>query len=89
MGAAWVYILRCADGSFYTGYTADLKARLAKHRAGHASKYTRSRRPVEIVFAEPCGSRGAAMSRERQIKALPRRQKAALIEHGGSAALGR
>lgn len=77
--AACVYILRCSDGSFYTGFTTDLEARLAKHEAGQASKYTRSRLPVEMVFNEPCSSRSEAMSRERQIKAMARSKKSALV----------
>lgn len=80
MAIAWVYILRCADGSYYTGYTIDLQARLASHQAGNASRYTRSRRPVELVFSEPCRSRAEAMSRERRIKSLRRSDKAALIQ---------
>ncbi len=76
---AWVYILRCSDGSYYTGFTTDLEGRLAKHQAGQASKYTRSRLPVEMVYTEQCGSRSQAMSRERSIKALPRSKKAALV----------
>lgn len=77
---AWVYILRCSDGSFYTGQTIDLEARLALHQAGRASKYTRSRLPVEMVFTEDCSSRSEAMSRERRIKNMTRQQKAALIQ---------
>lgn len=80
--AAWVYILRCADGSYYTGSTVDLEARLAMHEAGRASKYTRSRLPVKIVFTEACDSRSQAMSREQQIKRLPRQHKVALIDQG-------
>lgn len=76
---AWVYILRCSDGSLYTGYTTDLDARLARHKAGQASKYTRSRLPVKLVFSEACETRSEAMSREKRIKAMPRRRKLALI----------
>lgn len=76
---AWVYILRCSDGSYYTGFTTDLDGRLAKHQAGQASKYTRSRLPVEMVYTEQCGSRSKAMTRERKIKTLPRSKKAALV----------
>lgn len=76
---AWVYILRCSDGSLYTGFTTDLSARMAKHQAGQASKYTRSRLPVKLVFTEACDSRSEAMSREKRIKAMPRSRKLALI----------
>ncbi len=75
----WVYILRCSDGSYYTGMTIDLEARLDLHQAGRASKYTRSRLPVEMVFTEACNSRAEAMSRERQIKRMKRPEKARLI----------
>jgi predicted GIY-YIG superfamily endonuclease len=71
----WVYILKCADGSLYTGYTLDLGRRLAQHRAGKASKYTRSRRPVTLAYAEPAGSRGGALRREWAIKKLSRKAK--------------
>ena len=81
----WCYILRCADGSLYTGWTNDLEKRLAAHNAGTASKYTRSRRPVTLAYAERCESKEAAMSREWHVKRLTRREKLALIdrEKGG------
>jgi len=75
----WVYVLRCTDGTLYTGITNDPDRRLAQHNAGTASKYTRSRRPVAMVYREPKRTRGAALRREAAIKALPRRQKDALI----------
>ncbi|HXC46595.1 MAG TPA: GIY-YIG nuclease family protein [Solirubrobacteraceae bacterium] len=81
MGGAWVYVLRCADGSLYTGWTNDLAKRLAKHLAGKASRYTASRLPVELVFAAPMADRRAAMREEARIKRLSRVQKLALI-HG-------
>ncbi len=74
------YVLRCADGSLYTGWTNNLEKRLAAHNAGRGGKYTRSRRPVELVYWEECGSREAAMSREWHIKRFSRAQKLALIE---------
>lgn len=81
--APWqVYILRCADGSLYTGITTDLDRRLTEHNAGRASKYTRTRRPVELVWFESAADRGAASRREAAIKKLPRRDKAALIARG-------
>jgi predicted GIY-YIG superfamily endonuclease len=74
-----VYILRCADGTLYTGITNDLARRLRQHRAGRASRYTRSRLPVELVHSEPARHRRAALRREAAIKALPRAQKLTLI----------
>jgi putative endonuclease len=78
--SAWVYLLRCADGSLYTGWTVDLDRRLARHAAGTASAYTRSRRPVELALALPMADRTAARREEARIKALPRQDKLALIE---------
>lgn len=75
-----VYVLRCADGSLYTGITNDLRRRLAAHRAGTASRYTRTRGPVRVVHREPAADRGAALRREAAIKRLPRTAKLALIE---------
>jgi predicted GIY-YIG superfamily endonuclease len=76
---AWtVYMLRCRDGSLYTGITLDLDARLAAHRAGKASRYTRSRLPVRVVYREAARDRSAALRRELAIKALPRPEKLAL-----------
>jgi putative endonuclease len=76
---AWVYLLRCADGSLYTGWTVDLDRRLARHAAGTASAYTRSRRPVELALALPMADRTAARREEARIKALPRTEKLALL----------
>ena len=73
-----VYVLRCADGSLYTGITNDLPRRLAAHRAGTASRYTRARGPVRVVHREPAADRGAALKREAAIKRLPRARKLAL-----------
>lgn len=76
----FVYILRCRDGSFYTGITTDLNRRLAQHNAGtYGARYTRSRRPVALVYAEPASSRSAAARREYQLKQLPPAEKRALI----------
>jgi putative endonuclease len=75
-----VYILRCADGSLYTGWTNDVEARIKAHNEGRAgAKYTRSRRPVTLVYWEDCGTKEQAMSREWHIKRLTRAQKLALI----------
>jgi len=80
---AWVYLLRCADGSLYTGWTVDLERRLARHEAGTASAYTRSRRPVELALARKMPDRTAARREEARIKALPRAQKLALVQSRG------
>jgi putative endonuclease len=75
-----VYILRCADGTLYTGCTNDLPARTRAHNDGRGAKYTRTRTPVSVVYSEPCESRSAAQRREAAIKRLPRAGKEALIE---------
>ena len=77
----FAYLLLCADGSYYAGYTTDLTRRVAVHNAGKGAKYTRSRRPVVLRYAERFSSREKAMGREREIKALPRRAKLALIHN--------
>jgi len=74
------YLLRCADDTLYCGITNDLEKRLAAHNAGTASKYTRTRVPVELVFAESCADRSAASKREMEIKNLKRTEKLALIQ---------
>ena len=73
------YILRCADGTLYTGWTNDLERRLKTHNAGRGGKYTRARRPVELVYSEAFDSKEEAMSREWHLKRLTRRQKLRLI----------
>lgn len=83
--SAWVYILECADGTFYTGWTTDPAARLAAHNAGTASKYTRSRRPVRMVYREQAADRPAALRREWAVKQLTRDEKRALIRDRGGA----
>jgi predicted GIY-YIG superfamily endonuclease len=75
----WVYILRCADGSYYTGHTDDLELRIAKHQAGEIVGYTQTRLPVVLVFSEECSSRNDAFVRERQLKGWSRKKKEALI----------
>ena len=75
----FVYILRCADGSLYTGSTNDLQKRLERHNDGTAAKYTRSRRPVIIVFQEQLNSRSSALMREASIKKMSRLEKLYLI----------
>ncbi len=76
----FVYILRCADGTLYTGISNDVSRRLTQHNAGKASRYTRTRLPVELVYQEPQDSRSLALKRELSIKALTRRQKETLIQ---------
>ena len=78
-GSWFVYILRCADGTLYTGITTDLARRIQQHNAGTASRYTRSRRPVELVYREPQRSQSLALRREAAIKKLTRRQKLGMI----------
>lgn len=73
------YIVRCADGTLYTGYARDLARRIAQHNAGRGARYTRGRLPVRLVHAEAFETRGEAMRRECQIKRLTRERKLALI----------
>jgi predicted GIY-YIG superfamily endonuclease len=79
MADAWVYILRCSDGSLYTGWSTDVERRLRRHNAGTASRYTASRLPVELVYEAAMEDRSAARREEARIKALDRRRKLALI----------
>ena len=74
-----VYMLRCRDGSLYTGITNDLVKRLAAHRCGKGARYTRVRLPVRLVYREARATRGAAQRREAAIKRLPRAAKLALL----------
>ena len=77
---AFTYILECADGTLYTGYTTDMEKRLATHNSGKASKYTRCRLPVKLVYLEEWKDKETAMSREWHIKQLSRVEKLKLIE---------
>ena len=77
--SCWVYILRCADRSYYTGHTDDLELRISKHQAGEIVGYTQTRLPVVLVFSEECSSRNDAFVRERQLKGWSRKKKEALI----------
>jgi len=82
--AGWlVYLLRCRDGSLYTGITNALPRRLARHRAGAGSAYVRARLPVRVVYREPQPDRSAALRREAAIKRLPRAEKLRLIGRRG------
>jgi putative endonuclease len=76
---AFVYLLRCADGTLYCGWSTDPERRLRQHLAGTASRYTRVRRPVELVWHTECADRSDAMREEARIKRLSRAEKRALI----------
>ena len=78
----YTYILRCADGSYYAGWTTDPEKRLKAHNAGKGAKYTRSRLPVEMVHLESFETKEEAMSREQHIKHMTRREKQELIDGG-------
>lgn len=78
--AAFVYMLRCKDGSLYTGWTNDLERRLAMHNSGRGAKYTRGRGPLELVYSEELPDKEAALRRECAIKKLRREQKLALLQ---------
>ncbi|WP_419572957.1 GIY-YIG nuclease family protein [Phascolarctobacterium succinatutens] len=78
--AAFVYMLRCKDGSLYTGWTNDLEHRLAMHSSGRGAKYTRGRGPLELVYTEELPDKEAALRRECAIKKLRREQKLALLQ---------
>lgn len=75
-----VYVLECADGTYYTGYTTDVDRRVAEHDAGDGARYTRGRTPVTLVHAEEYPTRSAAMQREHEIKSLDRAAKERLVD---------
>ena len=79
-GKHHVYIVACRDGTYYTGYTTDVARRVAEHNAGDGAKYTRGRRPVELVHVETYATQSAAMQREYAIKQLRRAEKENLID---------
>ena len=79
MENCFVYIVRCADDTLYTGWTTDLEQRIVTHNAGKGAKYTRSRLPVELVYYETVSERSEALKREHAIKQLTRKQKLKLI----------
>ena len=80
MRTGWyVYLARCRDGSLYSGATTDPEKRIAAHNRGRGGAYTRSRRPVALVYLEPAASRSAALKREAALKRLPRARKLELI----------
>ena len=82
MSGWWVYIVRCGDGSLYTGIARDVEARLAAHTSGSGARYTRARQPLALVYREPRASRASAQRREAAIKRLARDEKQALIARG-------
>ena len=75
----WIYILHCADDSFYIGHTDNLDLRVAQHQTGEVAGYTASRSPVELVFAQECATREEALAAERQLKGWSRAKKEAMI----------
>jgi putative endonuclease len=75
----YCYIVECCDGTFYTGWAVDAERRVKVHNAGRGARYTKTRRPVTLVYVEPQPDRTTAMKRERAIKRLPRAKKQALI----------
>ena len=75
----YLYILRCGDGSLYTGITTDVERRLEAHRSGKGAKYTRGRGPLEMVYREECPDHSAALKREIEIKKLTREEKECLF----------
>ena len=84
MDSTWyLYMLRCKDGTLYTGITTDVQKRLQAHRSGKGAKYTRGRGPLELVYREACGSHSDALKRELEIKSLPRDKKELLAANGG------
>ena len=78
----YTYVVRCGDGSYYTGWTNHLKKRIQDHNDGKGAKYTKSRRPVELIYYETFATKEEAMSREYAIKQLTRKQKEHLIQSG-------
>lgn len=80
MDSVWyLYILRCGDGTLYTGITTDVEKRLGQHRSGKGAKYTRGRAPLELVYREECGSHSDALKRECAVKSMTREQKQKLV----------
>ena len=78
-GNWYLYILRCGDGTLYTGITTDVEKRLAAHRAGKGAKYTRGRGPLELVYREELPDHSATLKREYEIKSMSRQEKEKLI----------
>lgn len=80
----FTYILKCSDGTYYTGWTNDIEKRLRNHNAGKGCRYTRTRCPVELMYLEESDTKEEAMSREWHIKRLTRKEKEKLIAEGGN-----
>jgi putative endonuclease len=78
----YCYILECSDGTYYTGWTTDPEKRLLRHNGGNGARYTRSRRPVRMVYVEQQPDRSSAMRREIQIKRMNRKAKERLVRSG-------
>lgn len=81
LSRAFIYMVECSDGTFYTGWTNDVAARVAAHNAGSGARYTRGRGPVRLVYWEECADKPAAQRREWEIKRLSRDQKRQLVIH--------
>jgi len=77
---AYVYMLECADGTLYTGWTNDLNKRIVSHNAGTGAKYTRTRLPVKMIWHEECEDKSVALKREVEIKKMPRKKKQELAK---------
>ncbi|MBU9721978.1 MULTISPECIES: GIY-YIG nuclease family protein [Bacillaceae] len=82
-GEHFVYIIRCNDETYYTGYTTDIEKRINQHEAGKGAKYTRGRSPLSLVYEESFQTKGEALKREYEIKQLSRQEKEAIISEGG------
>lgn len=82
MDTHWVYVVECADGTLYTGYTTDVERRVAEHNDGEGAKYTRGRGPVDLVHVEAYDSQSEALQREHVVKKLRRPAKERLVESG-------
>ena len=78
----YVYLVKCQDGTLYTGYTTNLKRRIREHNSGQGALYTRGRAPVELVYYQDCGDRSQALQEEYRIKQLSRADKVKLIQQG-------
>lgn len=79
----FVYIVRCKDGTLYTGWSVDVETRVRAHNTGRGARYTKTRRPVKLIYSEEVPTRGDALRRERAIKRLSRAQKLVLAQQGG------
>lgn len=89
IGKHYLYVLECADGTLYTGYTVDVEQRVAAHSEGRGAKYTRSHRPVKLVASAEFETKHAAMSAEYRFKRLSRAEKLALLDESAHRPLGR